>query len=125
MKYHKGRYDTRAARKGNRRETAFRFERAAVKWDRRALPAPSARLARIGLAPLPAVIEDAGVKAAGFREQKTLEDFDWQFNPSIKRKHVFRPGHRPHRQKLPPARPQRKKLPAARPQRQKLPPGRP
>jgi DNA replication protein DnaC len=28
-------------------------------------------------------------KAAGFREQKTLEDFDWQFNPSIKRKPVF------------------------------------
>ena len=24
------------------------------------------------------------VKAAGFREQKTLEDFDWQFNLSIK-----------------------------------------
>ena len=29
------------------------------------------------------------VKAAGFREQKTLEDFDWQFNPSIKRKQVY------------------------------------
>jgi len=29
------------------------------------------------------------VKAAGFREQKTLEDFDWQFNPSIKRKTIF------------------------------------
>ena len=29
------------------------------------------------------------VKAAGFREQKTLEDFDWQFNPSIKRKPIF------------------------------------
>jgi len=28
-------------------------------------------------------------KAAGFREQKTLEDFDWQFNPSIKRKPMF------------------------------------
>jgi DNA replication protein DnaC len=28
-------------------------------------------------------------KAAGFREQKTLEDFDWQFNPSIKRKQIF------------------------------------
>ncbi|MBK8915104.1 MAG: ATP-binding protein [Phycisphaerales bacterium] len=28
-------------------------------------------------------------KAAGFREQKTLEDFDWQFNPSIKRKIIF------------------------------------
>lgn len=29
------------------------------------------------------------VKAAGFRELKTLEDFDWQFNPSIKRKPIF------------------------------------
>ncbi len=29
------------------------------------------------------------VKAAGFREQKTLDDFDWQFNPSIKRKAIF------------------------------------
>ena len=29
------------------------------------------------------------VKVAGFREQKTLEDFDWQFNPSIKRKPIF------------------------------------
>jgi len=29
------------------------------------------------------------VKAAGFREMRTLEDFDWQFNPSIKRKQVF------------------------------------
>lgn len=28
-------------------------------------------------------------KAAGFREHKTLEDFDWQFNPSIKRKPIF------------------------------------
>ncbi|MCA9245081.1 MAG: IS21-like element helper ATPase IstB, partial [Phycisphaerales bacterium] len=28
-------------------------------------------------------------KSAGFREPKTLEDFDWQFNPSIKRKQVF------------------------------------
>ncbi len=28
-------------------------------------------------------------KSAGFRESKTLEDFDWQFNPSIKRKQVF------------------------------------
>lgn len=27
-------------------------------------------------------------KAAGFRDQKTLEDFDWTFNPSIKR-HQF------------------------------------
>ncbi len=30
-----------------------------------------------------------GVKAAGFREQNTLEDFDWQFNPSIKKKAIF------------------------------------
>jgi len=29
------------------------------------------------------------VKAAGFREPKTLDDFDWQFNPSIKRKLIF------------------------------------
>ena len=29
------------------------------------------------------------VKAAGFREQKTLEDFDWHFNPSIKRKPLY------------------------------------
>ena len=29
------------------------------------------------------------VKAATFRELKTLEDFDWQFNPSIKKKQVF------------------------------------
>ena len=29
------------------------------------------------------------VKAAGFREMRTLEDFDWQLNPSIKRKQVF------------------------------------
>jgi len=29
------------------------------------------------------------IKAAGFREQKTLEDFDWQFNRSIKRKQIF------------------------------------
>ena len=29
------------------------------------------------------------VKAAAFRESKTLEDFDWQFNPSIKRKQIF------------------------------------
>jgi DNA replication protein DnaC len=28
-------------------------------------------------------------KAAGFREQRTLDDFDWQFNPSIKKKTVF------------------------------------
>jgi len=29
------------------------------------------------------------VKAAAFRDLKTLEDFDWQFNPSIKRKTVY------------------------------------
>jgi DNA replication protein DnaC len=29
------------------------------------------------------------VKAALFRETKTLEDFDWSFNPSIKKKQVF------------------------------------
>jgi DNA replication protein DnaC len=29
------------------------------------------------------------VKAAAFRELKTLEDFDWQFNPSIRKKQVF------------------------------------
>jgi DNA replication protein DnaC len=29
------------------------------------------------------------VKAAQFRELKTLEDFDWSFNPSIKRKHMY------------------------------------
>ncbi len=29
------------------------------------------------------------VKAAMFRELKTLEDFDWQFNPTIKRKQIF------------------------------------
>ena len=29
------------------------------------------------------------VKAAAFRETKTLEDFDWDFNRSIKRKPVF------------------------------------
>ena len=29
------------------------------------------------------------VKAAGFREQKTLEDFDWQFNPSIQKKVIY------------------------------------
>ena len=28
-------------------------------------------------------------KAAGFREHKTLEDFDFAFNPSIKRKQIF------------------------------------
>jgi DNA replication protein DnaC len=28
-------------------------------------------------------------KAAVFRELKTLEDFDWQFNPSIKKKQIY------------------------------------
>jgi DNA replication protein DnaC len=29
------------------------------------------------------------VKAAAFREQKTLDDFDWQFNPAVKRKQIY------------------------------------
>jgi DNA replication protein DnaC len=29
------------------------------------------------------------IKAASFREQKTLEDFDWDFNRSVKRKQIF------------------------------------
>ena len=29
------------------------------------------------------------VKAAGFRDLKSLEDFDWQFNPSIKKQLVY------------------------------------
>jgi DNA replication protein DnaC len=29
------------------------------------------------------------VKAAGFRELKTLEDFDWSFNPSVPKKLIF------------------------------------
>lgn len=29
------------------------------------------------------------IKAAAFREPRTLEDFDWQFNPSIKKKQIF------------------------------------
>jgi DNA replication protein DnaC len=29
------------------------------------------------------------VKAAGFREQKSLDDVDWSFNPSIKKKQIF------------------------------------
>jgi DNA replication protein DnaC len=29
------------------------------------------------------------IKAAGLRELKTLDDFDWAFNPSIKKKQVF------------------------------------
>lgn len=30
-----------------------------------------------------------GVKAAAFRDLKTLDDFDWQFNPSIKKKQIY------------------------------------
>ena len=30
-----------------------------------------------------------GLKAAGFREQKTLEDFHWDFNRSIKKKQIY------------------------------------
>lgn len=30
-----------------------------------------------------------GLKTAGFREQKTLEDFQWDFNRSIKKKQIF------------------------------------
>ena len=29
------------------------------------------------------------IKAAGFRELKTLEDFDWQFNTTIKKKQIY------------------------------------
>ena len=29
------------------------------------------------------------IKAAAFRDLKTLEDFDWQFNPSIHRKQIY------------------------------------
>jgi DNA replication protein DnaC len=29
------------------------------------------------------------VKVAAFRELKTLEDFDWSFNPSVKKKHIY------------------------------------
>jgi DNA replication protein DnaC len=29
------------------------------------------------------------LKAATFREMKTLEDFDWRFNPSVKRKTIY------------------------------------
>jgi len=29
------------------------------------------------------------IKAAMFRELKAIEDFDWQFNPSIKKKQVY------------------------------------
>lgn len=30
-----------------------------------------------------------GIKAAGFRDLKTLEDFDWQFNNSIRKSKIF------------------------------------
>jgi DNA replication protein DnaC len=30
-----------------------------------------------------------GLKVAGFREQKTLEDFNWEFNRSIKKKQIY------------------------------------
>ena len=30
-----------------------------------------------------------GLKSAGFREPKTLEDFDWDFNRTIKKKPLF------------------------------------
>ena len=29
------------------------------------------------------------IKAAGFRDLRTLEEFDWVFNPSIKKKQVY------------------------------------
>ena len=29
------------------------------------------------------------LKLAAFREQKTLDDFDWRFNPSLKRKPIY------------------------------------
>lgn len=29
------------------------------------------------------------IKAASFREQKTIEDFDWDFNRSVKRKQIY------------------------------------
>jgi DNA replication protein DnaC len=29
------------------------------------------------------------IKIAGFRDRKTLEDFDWSFNPSVKRNHIY------------------------------------
>jgi len=29
------------------------------------------------------------LKAASFREHKTLDDFDWAFNPSVKKKQIF------------------------------------
>lgn len=30
-----------------------------------------------------------GIKAAAFRELKNLEDFDWQFNPSVRKKQIY------------------------------------
>ncbi len=35
------------------------------------------------------------IKAASFRELKTLEDFDWAFNPSVQEETDLRPGQRP------------------------------
>lgn len=32
---------------------------------------------------------DKRTKAAGFRDQKTLDDFDWSFNPTIKRQQMY------------------------------------
>jgi DNA replication protein DnaC len=32
---------------------------------------------------------DKRTKAAGFRDRKTLEDFDWTFNPAIKRHQIY------------------------------------
>jgi len=32
---------------------------------------------------------DKRTKAAGFRDHKTLEDFDWTFNPAIKRQQMY------------------------------------
>jgi len=29
------------------------------------------------------------IKAAVFSDQKSLEDFDWRFNPSIKKKQIY------------------------------------
>lgn len=29
------------------------------------------------------------LKAAGFREHKMLDEFDWAFNPSVKKKQIF------------------------------------
>jgi len=30
-----------------------------------------------------------GIKVAAFRELKTLDDFDWQFNPSVRKKQIY------------------------------------